>query len=251
MGTRLPGGTEQALIESKEFGLALRRERERRGIALEAVAESTKIGPALLAGLERGDLSRWPSGIYRRAFIRAYAEAIGLVPDETVVRFERAFGGGEEGEVVVVEAADRGGYDPDPLRLTLASSPRQSGRALVVRAAAVLADGLAVGLAGVGLAAVTQQPVALTALGAGALYFAGGTLLCECSPATWALRRAFRPRPSPAPRVEVPTRGLQAADADPVPRRAEAAGAARLSTRERRHVRADRRRVTRGGQHPQ
>ena len=237
------------MIECKEFGLALRRERERRGISLEAVAESTKIGHALLAGLERGDLSRWPSGIYRRAFIRAYAEAIGLGPDETVVRFERAFGGREDGEVGV-EAADRGGYDVDPLRLTLASSPRQSGRAFVVRAAAVLADGLAVGLAGFGLAAVGQQPVALTALVAGALYFATGTLLCECSPATWALRRAFRPRPVAAPKSQAPVEDAQAAQDENSLRRTEMAGGPRAVSRERRHVRAERRRVTRGAQRP-
>lgn len=60
------------------LGARLRRERERRQIALSSIAANTKISVALFEGLERDDVSRWPSGIFRRAFIRAYAEAIGL-----------------------------------------------------------------------------------------------------------------------------------------------------------------------------
>lgn len=62
------------------FGARLRRERERRQIALSSIAANTKISLGLLQALERDDLSRWPSGIFRRAFIRAYAEAAGLDP---------------------------------------------------------------------------------------------------------------------------------------------------------------------------
>lgn len=67
------------------FGSRLRYERERRQIALKSIAESTKIGMTLLEGLERDDVSRWPSGIFRKSFVRSYAEAIGLDP-ETIVR---------------------------------------------------------------------------------------------------------------------------------------------------------------------
>ena len=70
---------------AKTFGARLRYERERRQIALKSIAESTKIGLPLLDALERDDVSRWPSGIYRKSFIRSYAEAIGLDAD-TIVR---------------------------------------------------------------------------------------------------------------------------------------------------------------------
>jgi len=69
------------------FGSRLRYERERRQIALKSIAESTKIGLSLLEGLERDDVSRWPSGIFRKSFIRSYAEAIGLKPDSVVREF--------------------------------------------------------------------------------------------------------------------------------------------------------------------
>ena len=64
------------------FGARLRMERERRRITLASIAANTKIGLHLLEGLERGQVARWPSGIFRRSFIRVYAEAVGLDPDD-------------------------------------------------------------------------------------------------------------------------------------------------------------------------
>jgi cytoskeletal protein RodZ len=69
------------------FGSRLRYERERRQIALKSIAESTKISVPLLEGLERDDVSRWPSGIFRKSFIRSYAEALGLQPEPIVREF--------------------------------------------------------------------------------------------------------------------------------------------------------------------
>ena len=67
------------------FGARLRQHRERQGIALVTIAEKTKIKQSLLVGLERDDLSQWPPGLFRRAYVRSYGQAIGLDPD-TVVR---------------------------------------------------------------------------------------------------------------------------------------------------------------------
>jgi transcriptional regulator with XRE-family HTH domain len=72
---------------SESFGARLRRRREDQGIALDAIAEETKIKLSLLEGLERDDVSRWPAGIFRRAYLRAYAHAIGLDPDAVVREF--------------------------------------------------------------------------------------------------------------------------------------------------------------------
>lgn len=69
------------------FGARLRERREQQQVALSAIAEQTKIKIALLEALERDDVSHWPSGIFRRAFIRAYALAIGLDPDATLREF--------------------------------------------------------------------------------------------------------------------------------------------------------------------
>jgi transcriptional regulator with XRE-family HTH domain len=77
--------------ERRAFGDRARRQRERRGVTLEAIANATKIPASLFAGLERGDCSRWPAGVYSRAYVRAYAEAIGLDPNEAVEDFTAAF----------------------------------------------------------------------------------------------------------------------------------------------------------------
>src|SRR6187397_3177339 len=55
------------------FGTKLRLQREEQQIPLAAIAEQTKIKLSLLEGLERDDVSRWPTGIFRRSYFRAYA----------------------------------------------------------------------------------------------------------------------------------------------------------------------------------
>ena len=89
------------------FGSRLRYERERRQIALKSIAESTKISVALLEGLERDDVSRWPSGIFRKSFVRSYAEAIGLRPDAILREFVERYPDPLEVEVVAPSAAAR------------------------------------------------------------------------------------------------------------------------------------------------
>ena len=67
-------------MTDESFGARLRGERERRQISLSSIAADTKINLGLLQALERDDVSRWPAGIFRRAFIRGYAQAVGLDP---------------------------------------------------------------------------------------------------------------------------------------------------------------------------
>ncbi|HSL21862.1 MAG TPA: helix-turn-helix domain-containing protein [Vicinamibacterales bacterium] len=68
----------------------MRRRREEQHVALATIAEQTKIKLSLLEALERDDVSRWPSGIFRRAYVRAYAHAIGLDPDVVLHEFFEA-----------------------------------------------------------------------------------------------------------------------------------------------------------------
>lgn len=73
------------------FGPRLRAERERKELSLRAIAEETKIKFSLLEGLEQDDLSFWPTGLFRRAYVRAYARAIGLDPEVTLREFSEKF----------------------------------------------------------------------------------------------------------------------------------------------------------------
>jgi cytoskeleton protein RodZ len=54
------------------------------------IAEQTKIKLSLLEALEHDDVSHWPSGIFRRAYIRTYAQFIGLDPDVVLREFLEA-----------------------------------------------------------------------------------------------------------------------------------------------------------------
>lgn len=71
-------------IDPRTFGDRLRRRREQRQLSLQDIANSTKIGIHQLRALERGDLHLLPAGLYLRAKVRQYAEAVGLDVDETL-----------------------------------------------------------------------------------------------------------------------------------------------------------------------
>ena len=73
------------------FGQKLRREREKKRITLDHLANRTKVAASLLRSLEAGDCSRWPGGIYSRGYVRAYAAAVGLDPEHTVSMFVECY----------------------------------------------------------------------------------------------------------------------------------------------------------------
>jgi transcriptional regulator with XRE-family HTH domain len=96
------------------FGPRLRSERERRGISLETIAVVTNVSIDLWQGLERNDFSRWPTGLFARAFVRDYAKALGLDADEVVDEFCRLFPTGDRRADRLIRAqAELIGHDPE------------------------------------------------------------------------------------------------------------------------------------------
>jgi hypothetical protein len=73
------------------FVSRLRRERLRNGIALDDIATQNRIKVELLEAFENNDLTDWPRGLYARAWVRAYAVAVGLDPADTVDEFCRLY----------------------------------------------------------------------------------------------------------------------------------------------------------------
>jgi hypothetical protein len=69
------------------FGARMRQHREQQGISIAFIADRTKLKASLIEALERDDISHWPAGIFRRAWIRTYAEAIGLDPQVVTREF--------------------------------------------------------------------------------------------------------------------------------------------------------------------
>jgi len=163
-------------LASPSFGTRLKAEREGRGFTLVQIADSTKIPVALLQGLERNDLSRWPKGLYRRAFFRSYVTALGLRAEPLVLEFARLFpddvdavANPNECPSVETEAAD-----VPPLALSWAGPPAK--RRLLHSGVIALAEVVAMAAVGSVIAWVGGvRP--LEAIGAVALVYLPGIRL--------------------------------------------------------------------------
>ena len=172
----------------RNFGRRLRDQRERAQIALSEIAAATKIKRSLLEELERGDVSAWPGGIFRRAFLRAYASAIGLSPESVVEEFTQVFPDG----------APRGSAEAKhELRLTLVVDPwRRTVTAVTNVVVALVEAGALVALAFLTAwmaAANVWSVCAVIAL----TYYAAGAACLGRSPGSWYLQHglpAIRPR---------------------------------------------------------
>lgn len=65
-----------------ELGQKLKEAREGKGISLDQLQEMTKIQKRYLVSIEEGNYSVLPGEFYVRGFIKQYAEAVGLDPEE-------------------------------------------------------------------------------------------------------------------------------------------------------------------------
>ena len=78
------------------FGERLQREREMRGITLEEIAASTKIGTRSLRALEKEEFDQLPGGVFNKGFVRAYAKYLGIDEEQAVADYMAAMGGEKE-----------------------------------------------------------------------------------------------------------------------------------------------------------
>ena len=69
------------------FGAKLKQEREQRGVTLDEISSSTKIGTRMLHALEEDHFEQLPGGIFNKGFIRAYARCVGLDEDQAVADY--------------------------------------------------------------------------------------------------------------------------------------------------------------------
>ena len=73
------------------FGPNLRRLRMQRRLSIEEISAATRIPAELLHSLEENDFENWPAGVFARAYVRQYAEAVGADAEATVEEFCRSF----------------------------------------------------------------------------------------------------------------------------------------------------------------
>jgi cytoskeletal protein RodZ len=191
------------------MGETLRRQRERRGVPVEVIAKRTNVSSSLFVALERGDCCRWPAGIYARAYLRDYADAVDLDPEDVLARVAQVYpelvwpGAPPDAAASLATAgALRITFEPEEHEGLRVVFGRLRGLALEL----LLAVALAVGAALLGVSFWMTLAVLLTASRAlGAL--TGSTAW----PAALAKRLRARPVPEDVPAADAPPAGAREA----------------------------------------
>jgi cytoskeletal protein RodZ len=88
------------------FGERLKREREKRKITLDEVAQATKIGTRLLSAIEQEQFKLLPGGIFNKGFVRSYARYLGLNEEETVASYLEALSASQPQEQSITPEAE-------------------------------------------------------------------------------------------------------------------------------------------------
>lgn len=81
---------EEKASHPESLGSYLRKERLKKGLNLQEIAEGTCIHIATLKALEEDDESRMPAEVFTRGFLRLYAEHIGIDSRDVLKRYDRA-----------------------------------------------------------------------------------------------------------------------------------------------------------------
>ena len=189
--------------QARALGERLKRQRERRGISLQSISLSTKIPVSLYAGLERGDCSRWPAGLYGRAYVRGYADAIGANADEIVEDFTAAFGGTiqDDGTPAPPPRVPRAGS----LRLGMVDEPSIKPQHLARRLGLAAAD-LTIGFVLAWIAHVGLDASVWVTVGTALAYYAVGRAVSDDPLLYWLFQRArhaIMPVPQEIPSADV------------------------------------------------
>jgi transcriptional regulator with XRE-family HTH domain len=185
------------VTDRRGFGERLKRQRERAGVTLETISRTTKVPGSLFARLEAGDISRWPPGLFARAYVRSYAEVIGLNPDETAEEFEAAFG-----ITVKPDGADTqpalSARAPGGLRLAMVEDALSL--ATLARRAALAASELILGALIAAIAHVGLNWGVWVTVGLVVAYFVLGRLVSDDPLLYWIYKQArHQPEPVIAP----------------------------------------------------
>ncbi len=182
------------------FGLRLRAARERRGVSLQSIAKTTKVSVGLWQDMESNDFSKWPTGLFARAYVRDYARLVGLDPDDVVDEFCRHFPNGDRrrgnlvrahAEVIDIRSAyhddqippegDRRAPEAAPVKPPLPARTFPGGLK-GQRIAGAVADVLVVVTGAVGVAQIVPDSFLPAAAIIGLAYFSVATALIGRSP---------------------------------------------------------------------
>jgi cytoskeletal protein RodZ len=114
------------------FGEKLRKQREQRGLELDAISNTTKISTRMLRALEDEHFDQLPGGVFNKGFVRAYARQVGLDEEEVVADYLTALRESQflQQSILPDFRAQAGKLPPvanDPSRYKLPANPNDDG----------------------------------------------------------------------------------------------------------------------------
>ncbi len=74
----------------EDLGAFLQQAREKMGLSIADIAEITKIRKRYLVAIEQGKTKELPDEVYLRGFLRSYAKALGICPEEIISLYEQS-----------------------------------------------------------------------------------------------------------------------------------------------------------------
>jgi transcriptional regulator with XRE-family HTH domain len=125
-----------------DVGSQLRHAREERGLALDQLANRTKISLRHLRAIEQNGFDQLPGGLYTRGFLRAYAREVGLAPEEIVRRYVADYAPPEQ--AVSADPAHKGERSVDLSAQEMDSLERRLERGQLLGTAAIVLVGAVV-----------------------------------------------------------------------------------------------------------
>ncbi len=90
-----------------ELGQKLKEAREAKGLSMDQLHEITKIQKRHLLAIEEGNYDVLPGAFYARAFIKQYADAVGLNGEELLVEYQSTIPQSENREVPQVSTGQK------------------------------------------------------------------------------------------------------------------------------------------------
>ncbi|MDH4419905.1 MULTISPECIES: helix-turn-helix domain-containing protein [Bacillus] len=90
-----------------ELGQKLNEAREAKGLSIDQLHEITKIQKRHLVAIEEGNYDVLPGAFYARAFIKQYADAVGLNGEELLVEYQSTIPQSEKREVPQVSTGQK------------------------------------------------------------------------------------------------------------------------------------------------
>ncbi len=77
----------EAFVTTESIGSFLKRQRELKAMSIAEVSRVTRIPATTLSAIESDHFDDLPGEVFVRGFLRSYAQAVGVVPNEVLARY--------------------------------------------------------------------------------------------------------------------------------------------------------------------